>query len=138
MTPPTAPPMPTPVKAAMIGPAAISGPTPGIANAPMPASQPSAPPTTAPDVAPVAMPSGALVPFSCAKSFVPTFSGSNTGNIGIPKALRLQFVDCVFNLPSRCVKSEDCFICHRDLSSFFSGGNPNSPRMEIHARSFCY
>ena len=33
----------------MMGPAAISGPAPGIANAPIPASHPSAPPITAPE-----------------------------------------------------------------------------------------
>ena len=37
--PPTAPPTPSPASAPMIGPAAISGPTPGIAKAPMPAKQ---------------------------------------------------------------------------------------------------
>ena len=36
----------------MIGPAAMNGPTPGIASAPMPASQPTAPPSTPPVVAP--------------------------------------------------------------------------------------
>ena len=51
-----------------------NGPSPGMANAPMPTSQPKAPPTTAPVPAPVAAPSGALVFFSWAKSFVPTFS----------------------------------------------------------------
>ena len=44
----------------------------------MPASQPSAPPIAIPDVAPAAVPSGALVFFSCAKSFVPRLSGNRT------------------------------------------------------------
>ena len=57
-------PTPAPAKAAIIGPAARNGPTPGIAIVPTPASQPSTPPTTAPEPAPVAAPSGAFVPFS--------------------------------------------------------------------------
>jgi CheY-like chemotaxis protein len=46
--PPMAAPMATPLNAAMIGPAAMNGPTPGIASAPMPAIQPKAPPITPP------------------------------------------------------------------------------------------
>jgi hypothetical protein len=56
--------MPAPAKAAIIGPAAIKGPRPGIDSAPIPASQPSVPPSTAPVPAPVVAPSGALVFFS--------------------------------------------------------------------------
>jgi hypothetical protein len=62
----------------MIGPAAMNGPTPGIAMAPMPARSPSAPPRMPPVVAPVAVPSGAFVCFSCANCFVPWRSGSRT------------------------------------------------------------
>ena len=76
--PPTVPTTPTPASAVIIGPAAINGPKPGIARAPIPANQPNAPPTTTPVPAPVAVPSGALVCFSCAKSFVPWFSGNKT------------------------------------------------------------
>src|SRR4029453_13421207 len=39
--PPTAPPTPRPASAPMIGPAAMNGPTPGIASAPMPPNKPS-------------------------------------------------------------------------------------------------
>ena len=53
---------PAPARAAMIGPAAMNGPRPGIASAPMPASHPRVPPTTAPEPAPVAAPSGASCP----------------------------------------------------------------------------
>jgi hypothetical protein len=59
----------------MIGPAAMNGPMPGIAMAPMPASQPSTPPIAAPLAAPAVAPSGALVAFTCAKSLLPSFSG---------------------------------------------------------------
>ena len=62
----------------MIGPAAMNGPRPGMASAPMPTSQPSVPPTTAPVPAPAAAPSGALVCFSCANSFVLVTSGNST------------------------------------------------------------
>src|SRR5580700_6739338 len=74
--PPTAPPTPNPARPAMIGPAAMKGPTPGIANIPTPASRPSAPPRTAPAPAPAAAPSGALVAFSVAIGREPRFSGS--------------------------------------------------------------
>ena len=83
--PPTIPPAPTPAYAATIGSAARNGPKPGIANAPMPTSHPSTPPPTAPVPAPAAVPSGALVPFSRAKSFVPSFSGKY-GDIRVPKS----------------------------------------------------
>src|SRR5262245_2092135 len=76
--PPTAPPTAAPESAAMIGPAAMSGPRPGMARAPMPASQPSAPPTTGPVPAPVAAPSGALVWLEMAKLLVPGLSGMST------------------------------------------------------------
>ena len=46
--PPTAPPTPTPASPAMIGPAAINGPRPGIANAPMPKPGPQGSPNHAP------------------------------------------------------------------------------------------
>jgi hypothetical protein len=48
----------------MIGPAAMNGPSPGIASDPMPASNPSVPPMAPPAAAPVAAPSGIFVPFS--------------------------------------------------------------------------
>src|SRR5215831_687353 len=54
--PPTTPPAPTPARAARIGPAAIKGPIPGTAIAPIPASQPKTPPITAPVPAPAEAP----------------------------------------------------------------------------------
>src|SRR5512139_871927 len=59
----------------MIGPAAMKGPTPGIANVPIPASQPSAPPRRPPVPAPTVAPSGALVDCSWAKSRDVPWSG---------------------------------------------------------------
>jgi hypothetical protein len=79
----TAPPTPNPAKAAMMGPAAMNGPTPGIASAPIPASKPIAPRTTPPVVTPVVVPSGALVFFSCANSFQGK-PGETRGNQGQP------------------------------------------------------
>src|SRR5262245_13759461 len=76
--PPTAAPTAAPLSAAIIGPAAIKGPTPGIANAPIPAIHPNAPPTTPPVPAPATAPSGAFVFFSCAKSRVVPLSGNST------------------------------------------------------------
>src|SRR4030095_4146622 len=73
--PPVAAPMAAPLNAAIIGPAATKGPTPGIARAPIPANQPSAPPTNAPAPAPVEVPSGALLCFSCPISRTPLWSG---------------------------------------------------------------
>jgi hypothetical protein len=64
--PPTAPPTPRPARPAIMGPAAINGPTPGIARAPTPASTPSVPPIKPPVVTPAAVPSGAFVSFTCA------------------------------------------------------------------------
>src|SRR5689334_22917625 len=61
----------------MIGPAAMKGPKPGIASAPMSASHPNVPPTTPPAVAPVAVPSGAFVFFSAAKSLVDVAGAEN-------------------------------------------------------------
>ena len=61
----------------MTGPAAIRGPTPGMASAPIPANKPRVPPRTAPDPAPVAAPSGALEFFSVAIGLEPRFSGSS-------------------------------------------------------------
>src|SRR5262245_61951429 len=66
--PPTTPPAPTPARAARIGPAAIKGPIPGTAIAPIPANQPKTPPITAPVPAPAEAPSGAFVAFSWPKS----------------------------------------------------------------------
>jgi uncharacterized protein YbjT (DUF2867 family) len=64
---------------AMIGPAAMKGPRPGIANSPTPASSPSVPPITPPVVAPAAAPSGAFVTFSVPISFgPPRLSGKST------------------------------------------------------------
>src|SRR5664279_2162329 len=74
--PPTAAPMATPLNAATIGPAAINGPTPGMASAPIPAIQPNAPTTAPPVTAPVTAPSGALVCFSCAKSWLVPLSAN--------------------------------------------------------------
>lgn len=62
--PPTVAPAAAPLRAAMSGPAAIKGPTPGIANAPIPASRPKVPPRMPPVATPVMAPSGALVFFS--------------------------------------------------------------------------
>src|SRR5262245_6919919 len=76
--PPTAAPTAAPLSAAMIGPAAMNGPTPGIASAPIPASHPKTPPTAPPVPAPVAAPSGALVFFSCANSRLLALSGNKT------------------------------------------------------------
>ena len=45
----------------MIGPAAINGPTPGMASVPTPANQPRTPPSIPPVAAPVVAPSGAFV-----------------------------------------------------------------------------
>src|ERR1019366_9273931 len=45
--PPTAAPTAAPLNAAIIGPAAMNGPTPGMANAPIPAIHPNAPPDSA-------------------------------------------------------------------------------------------
>src|SRR5260370_2710540 len=79
ISPPTAPPTPTPAKAPIIGPAAMSGPTPGIARDPIPASQPGAPPSKPPVLAPVAVPSGPFVFFSCSHSLLPALFGLRTG-----------------------------------------------------------
>src|SRR6185436_2054885 len=76
--PPTLAPTAAPPRAAMIGPAAMNGPTPGMASEPIPASQPSVPPSNPPRPAPVAVPSGALVLCSWAKSRVPVLSGNST------------------------------------------------------------
>src|ERR1043166_5340364 len=57
--PPTAVPTPRPASAAMIGPAAMKGPTPGIAMAPIPANHPSTPPITPPVAAPEGASTGA-------------------------------------------------------------------------------
>jgi hypothetical protein len=75
--PPAVAPTAAPLKAAMIGPAAIKGPSPGMAKAPMPASHPRAA-NDSPGSSAVRAPSGAFVPFSKAKSRVPALSGSNT------------------------------------------------------------
>lgn len=72
--PPTVPPNAAPLSAAIIGPAAMKGPTPGMARAPIPTSQPNPAPTATPATAP----SGALVFFSCAKFFVLPLSGKST------------------------------------------------------------
>src|SRR5580765_1511267 len=76
--PPTAAPTAAPLNAARMGPAAMKGPTPGMAKAPMPAIHPNAPPMTPPVPAPVTAPSGALVFFSWAKSRLVSLSGNST------------------------------------------------------------
>ena len=84
-TPPSAPPTPSPASPAMIGPAAMNGPRPGIANRPAPASRPTVPPITPPAVTPAAAPSDAFVDFSVPSAFSvlmslgpPRVSGSST------------------------------------------------------------
>src|SRR5579862_509479 len=76
--PPTTPPTPRPARPAMIGPAAMNGPRPGITRAPTPISTPRPPPKTAPVLAPVVAPSGAFVAFSVTIGLEPGFSGNNT------------------------------------------------------------
>src|SRR5437870_3806247 len=76
--PPTAPPTPAPARAATIGPAAMKGPTPGIASEPIPTSQPRIPPSTAPDPAPAVAPSGAFDALWVPSSRLLTDSGSST------------------------------------------------------------
>src|ERR1700730_214940 len=76
--PPAAAPTAAPARAAIIGPAAMNGPTPGIASAPIPTSHPNPPPSKPPAPAPVAAPSGAFVCCSWAKSRVPPLSGNRT------------------------------------------------------------
>jgi len=61
-----------------MGPAAMNGPTPGIANMPMPANHPNAPPMTAPAPPPATAPSADFVPFSWPNSFEPRFWGIST------------------------------------------------------------
>src|SRR4030095_6674440 len=76
--PPVVAPIAAPLRAAIIGPAAMNGPTPGMARAPMPASKPSAPPAKPPLVAPAVTPSEAFVDFTWPKSPVPDVSGRST------------------------------------------------------------
>jgi hypothetical protein len=78
VVPPIAPPAPMPASVATMGPAAMNGPTPGIASMPMPASHPNAPPITAPVPPPATAPSADFVPFSWPNSFEPTFCGKGT------------------------------------------------------------
>jgi len=61
-----------------MGPAAMNGPSPGMANPPTPASKPSVPPIAPPAVTPVAVPSGAFVCFSCANCSELWLSGNRT------------------------------------------------------------
>src|SRR5262249_56067891 len=86
-------------RAGMIGPAAMNGPRPGMAIAPIPTNQPKAPPNTPPAPAPVAAPSGALVCCSCAKSLVPVLSGHRTeiSLLEKPAALSRSTIDIIGN-----------------------------------------
>ena len=77
----------------MIGPAAMNGPTPGIASAPMPASSPSVPPMAPPAAAPVVVPSGALVCFSCAKVPGALIVGQQHRDIGVREAVDHERID---------------------------------------------
>ena len=90
-----------------MGPAAIKGPTPGIASAPIPASTPKVPPITPPVVTPAVVPSGALVSLTCANSFVLLVSGSRTEMSPTRKACRDQGVNRSFSMVTRTIDSKD-------------------------------
>ena len=64
-------PTPSPARVAIIGPAAMKGPSPGNASAPIPANHPKAPPIRTPEPAPAVAPSGAFVDFSVIRSLGP-------------------------------------------------------------------
>src|ERR1017187_5204710 len=79
--PPTAAPTAAPLNAAIIGPAAMKGPTPGMANAPIPAIHPNAPPMTPPVPAPATAPSGRFTAASLIllnKTHIRLLAGSRT------------------------------------------------------------
>src|ERR1700741_4149171 len=95
---PTAPPTPAPASAATIGPAAIKGPTPGMARAPIPTSHPSAPPNTAPELAPAAITSGALLDFTVFSSFRAEVFRKEDGNILMAETPLLELVQCVLQI----------------------------------------
>src|ERR1039457_2514428 len=89
VTPPTAPPTPNPARPAMMGPAAMNGPRPGIAKSPTPARRPNVPPITPPAVTPTVVPSGAFVSFSVPMFFVPPrLSGKSTEMSEVGKPAR--------------------------------------------------
>ena len=122
VNPPTAPPTPIPAKAAMMGPAAINGPTPGIASEPMPASKPRVPPRSAPAPAPAAAPSGAFVAFSAPMSFEPESFRKKNRNIGDWEAGPREQIRGPFHTLSRRVNPENrCFFaCHAHFSFIFN------------------
>ena len=78
-TPPAVAPAAAPLSAAIMGPAAINGPKPGIANAPIPASNPTVPPMAPPLTAPVVAPSGAFVALTAPNSGVSPEFGPESG-----------------------------------------------------------
>ena len=115
--PPTAPPTPRPASAAMIGPAAMNGPRPGIASAPMPASRPSVPPSAPPAATPVVVPSGALVFFSCAKSFVPCVIGHEHRDVVVREPFAHERVYAPLGLRETWINTEcpNFLISHVNL-----------------------
>src|SRR5438128_7132489 len=76
----------------MIGPAAISGPNPGLARTPMSASDPSAP---------------------LAKSSVPSLQRKENRNIRVPKTLALHFSHRGLHLFFGRENSQNDRVCHR-------------------------
>src|SRR5207245_1141998 len=81
-----------PLSAAIMGPAAMNGPRPGMASIPTPASQPKPPHNAPPTRPPAVAPSGALVWCSWAKSFVPVLSGSSAEISLLEKSAVLSWV----------------------------------------------
>src|SRR6266481_2453229 len=104
--PPIAPPTPTPANVAIIGPAAISGPTPGIAKAPIPASNPSVPPNTAP------VPPPAVLLLDSSKSqTLPSSSLPFSSPCDLLLRLRWRHFQLIDHVPCTCYFGRLSFDC---------------------------
>ena len=84
----------------------MNGPTPGMARAPIPASNPNVPPMVPPAATPVVVPSGALVCFSCAKSFEPWLSAIRTETSELEKLRADELIHCALGLFDAWIQSE--------------------------------
>src|SRR5262249_26770834 len=107
-TPPTAPPTPIPASVATSGPAAMNGPSPGIASAPMPPSQLAGGPADRGSRArPGSRALGCLGPFRRGKVLRALVVRHEDGDVGIAETCRSQLGDRLLHLGDGRVDSKN-------------------------------
>jgi hypothetical protein len=110
---PATAPTPAPAKVAMMGPAAISGPTPGIASIPRAIRQLKVPPRTMPLPPPTAAPQGLCCAPYGGEAHVALLVGQKNRDIILCKACPLELVDDTACLTFALGYTKCCSFCGR-------------------------